>query len=126
VVMYIGTEAEGCKKGTGTFEIAGGAEMANETKQPGALLVEMGGPGPFKYTNGTGATVEAIVYAPNAVVKLSGNVQFTGGILGNEVFVEGSSKIYSFSSEAEALADGAASSYSRETWAQCLSGPGAC
>jgi hypothetical protein len=128
VEIFIGNHEEfptKCAEGTGTFEIAGGSKTVNEAKNPGALLITIGGKGPFKFANGTGKTLEASIYAPNAQVHMEGGVSFKGGIVGEEVFLENGTK-YEWSEETGKLGGGgAAASYSRKTWEQCLSGSGA-
>jgi hypothetical protein len=103
-----------------------GAKLENEAKSSAALLIEMGGEGPFKYGGGNESTLEASLLAPKAKVTLSGNVKFKGGIVAKELFLEGSAKFPEWSAETATLTNGSASSYSRETWAQCLSGSGSC
>ena len=128
VEMFIGSPEETpkvCATGTGTFEIAGGAEAENGAKNPAALFITMGGKGPFTYAGGTAATLEAAIYAPNARVELSGNVGFKGGIVGYEDFLEGSSKSYEWSEEVQKITNGVAGGYERKTWEQCTPGSGA-
>jgi hypothetical protein len=129
VEIYIGNHEEypsTCAAGTGKFELSGGAEAENRAKNPAALLIEMGGSGPFTYAGGTSATLEASIYAPNAKVTLSGDVGFKGGIVGNEVLLKGSSKFYEWSAETGTLMNGSPSSYKRQSWAQCVGTAGSC
>jgi Tfp pilus assembly protein PilX len=128
VEIYIGNHEEyptKCAEGSGTFEIAGGSKTVNEAKNPGALLIMIGGKGPFKFANGSGKTLEASIYAPNAQVKMEGGVIFKGGIVGEEVSLQNGTK-FEWSEETGKLGGGgAASSYSRKTWEQCTPGSGA-
>ena len=58
----------------------------------------IGGQGPFEFANGSGKTLEASVYAPNAQVRMEGGVSFKGGIVGEEDFLENATK-YEWSEE---------------------------
>jgi Tfp pilus assembly protein PilX len=128
VEIFIGSPEEvgsKCAAGTGKMEIAGGSKTVNEAKNPASLLIEMGGKGPFTFANGSGKTLEASIYAPNAKVEMSGGVIFKGGIVGEEVLLEGGTK-YEWSEETGKLGGGgAAASYSRKAWEQCVRGSGA-
>jgi Tfp pilus assembly protein PilX len=125
VEIYIGNFEEyptKCLPGTGTFEIAGGSKTVNETKNPAALLIMIGGKGPFKFANGGGKTLEASIYAPNAQVHMEGGVSFKGGVVGEEVFLENGTK-YEWSEETGKVGGGGGSgSYSRKAWEQCIKG----
>jgi Tfp pilus assembly protein PilX len=127
VEIFIGNseETKSCAAGTGKFEIAGGSKTANESKNPGALLIEIGGKGPFTFANGSGKTLEASIYAPNAQVHMEGGVKFAGAIVGEEVFLENGTK-YEWSEESGKLGGtGGAASYTRKAWEQCVKGSGA-
>ena len=127
VEIFIGSPEETpkvCAAGTGTFEIAGGSNVENEAKNPAALLIEMGGKGPFTFTNGGGKTLEASIYAPNAQVHMEGGVKFKGGIVGEEVFLENGTN-YEWSEELASLTNGNPTPYGRKAWEQCTPGSGA-
>jgi hypothetical protein len=126
VEIYIGNSEETgkCAAGTGTFEIAGGSKTENVSKNPAAFLIMIGGKGPFIFTNGSGKTLEASIYAPNATVTVSGGVEFKGGIVGQEVFLEGGSKFYEWSEETGKLGGGGVGPFNRQSWEQCQSGSG--
>jgi Tfp pilus assembly protein PilX len=127
VELYIGNAEEypkTCAKESGTFEIAGGSKTENVSKNPAAFLVEIGGKGPFRFANGSGKTLEAAVYAPNATVKIEGGVEFKGGVVGKEVFLEGGSKFFEWSEELSKLTGGSAAVYGRKVWEQCGRGSG--
>jgi Tfp pilus assembly protein PilX len=127
VEIFIGSPEETpkvCAAGTGRFEIAGGSQTENEAKNPAALLIEMGGKGPFTFANGSGKTLEASIYAPNAQVHMEGGVKFIGGIVGEDVFLENGTN-YEWSEGTGGLGNGNPSAYGRKTWEQCTPGSGA-
>jgi Tfp pilus assembly protein PilX len=128
VEIYIGNHEEypsKCAEGSGTFEIAGGSKTVNEAKSPAALLIMIGGKGPFKFANGSGKTLEASIYAPNAQVHMEGGVIFKGGIVGEEDFLQNGTK-FEWSEETGTLGGGGGvGSYSRKAWEQCAPGSGA-
>jgi Tfp pilus assembly protein PilX len=128
VEIYIGNSEEyptTCAVPGGKFVIEGGAKTENISKNPAALLIIVGGKGPFAFTNGSGKTLEASVYAPNAKVILSGGVEFKGGIVGQELLLEGGSKLYEWSEETGKLGTGGSGTYERKSWEQCTPGSGA-
>jgi hypothetical protein len=126
VEIYIGNseETKKCAAKSGTIAFEGGSKTENLSKNPAALLIIVGGKGPFTYTNGGGKVLEASVYAPNAKVELSGGVEFKGGIVGSEVFLEAGSKFYEWSEETGKLTTGGTGTYSRKAWEQCSKGSG--
>jgi hypothetical protein len=114
-----------CGEKTGKFEIAGGSEVINESKNPADLLIEIGGKGSFLLANGSTATLEAAIYDPGGEVIVKGGQKFKGGIVGNTVHLENGSTIFEWSEELSVLTNGAGGSYARESWEQCTPGSGA-
>lgn len=111
-----------CKAGTGKFEGEGEFIVENEGKNPAALLIEMYGPGPLAFHNGT--TLEASLFAPEAEVALNGSTKFKGGIVGNKIPLTNGAGVFEWSEEVGSLTAGTPSAYARKTWEQCTDGSG--
>jgi Tfp pilus assembly protein PilX len=110
-----------CATNAGTFTIEGNAHLENPNG-PGALLIEMAGPGPFKIANS--GSLSASIYAPEALISLSGAGSLTGAVVGAKVHLEAGSFI--FGEESTQLTVGNASgAYNRKGWEQCSPGTGA-
>ncbi len=127
VEIFIGSPEETpkvCETGTGTFVIEGGSQTENEGKNPAALVIKMGGKGPFTFANGSGKTLEASIYAPNAQVHMEGGVKFTGGIVGEDVYLENGTN-YEWSAATGGVGNGEPGFYARKAWEQCTPGSGA-
>jgi Tfp pilus assembly protein PilX len=123
VEIFIDSHANNanCPVGSGTFAMEGSSKLIN-TNGPGSLLIEMAGPGPLSITNG--ASLAASIFAPEALVKLSGSGSLTGAVVGAKVKLEAGSFI--FGEGAENIWVGSATgAYSRKGWEQCTSGTGA-
>jgi Tfp pilus assembly protein PilX len=112
-----------CKAGTGKFTGEGEFIVENEAKNPGALLIEMYGKGPFEIANGS--AMEGSIYAPEAEITINGGTKFKGGIVGNKVHLTNGAGIFEWSEEVLALTNGNPTPYSRKSWEQCTPGSGA-
>jgi Tfp pilus assembly protein PilX len=123
VEIFIDSHANNpnCPVGSGTFAMEGNSELIN-TNGPGSLLIEMAGPGPLSIANGS--SLAASIFAPEALVSLSGSGSLTGSVVGAKVHLEAGAFI---SGEgAESIWVGSASgTYSRKGWEQCTPGNGA-
>jgi Tfp pilus assembly protein PilX len=123
VEIFIDSHANNpnCPATSGTFAIEGNAKLVNPNGS-GALLIEMAGPGPFSVKNS--GSLSASIFAPEALIVLSGAGSLTGAVVGAKVHLEAGSFI--FGEESEALTVGNASgAYNRKGWEQCARGSGA-
>lgn len=109
-----------CPAGSGKFEFTGNLGNANN------MLIYVYGKGPVNVTGNS--VTEATIYAPEAPVKFTGNVNqpFSGGIAGKTVEITGN---FSFKwNEEDASLKGSAAvqtGYTRQAWEQCTPGTGA-
>jgi Tfp pilus assembly protein PilX len=120
VEIFIGSSSEsgsGCKSSAGTFTGEGSFKVENLAKDPADLLIMMGGAGPFTVKNGS--TLEAAIYAPEALVAIDGGTTFRGGIVGEEVHLENGAGIFEWNEEVAGLTNGEPTAYSRGAWEQC-------
>jgi hypothetical protein len=113
-----------CAAGTGRFEITGGAQPENETKNPANFFIEIFGKGVFELAHGSTATLEAAIYDPGGEININGGTKFKGGILGNKVHLEAGATIFEWSEELGGLNNGSGGTYARESWEQCTAGAG--
>jgi Tfp pilus assembly protein PilX len=123
VEIFIDSHANNpnCPVGSGTFTMKGASVLENKTG-PGALLIEMAGPGPLTIANGS--ALAASIFAPEALVNLSGAVSLTGPVVGAKVHLEAGSFISGEGAE-KIWVGSASGTYSRKGWEQCTPGTGA-
>lgn len=115
-VIYIDSPEDSkskCSSGTGQFEFTGNLSEASN------LLIYVYGKGPVKVTGNS--TTDATIYAPEAPVKYTGNVEqpFSGGIAGKTVEITGNFA-FDWNEEDDSLGGSSGSTvYSRSAWDQC-------
>lgn len=110
-----------CPAGSGKFESEGDFHFKNLSGKASSLLIMMYGKGPFKLLNG--AELQASIFAPQAEILMNGGTKFTGGIVGNKVFLENGLNMFEWASEDGELEIGnpGSSIYYRTGWTQCTS-----
>ncbi len=110
-----------CPAGSGKFESEGDFHFKNLSGKASSLLIMMYGKGPFKLLNG--AELQASLFAPQAEIVMNGGTKFTGGIVGNKVFLDNGLQMFQWASEDEELEVGnpGSSIYYRTGWTQCSS-----
>jgi Tfp pilus assembly protein PilX len=127
VEIFIGSPSNKedlCAAGTGLFEIGGGSELINETKNPADLFIQLDKGAKFLLANGSSATLEASLYGPEGEVIIEGGQKFKGGVVANKVHLENGSAIFEWSEETGTLTNGEGVGYLRSAWEQCTAGSG--
>lgn len=104
-----------------TFVIEGNAHMENPNGAT-SLLIEVLGKGKVAIENS--GSLKANIYAPEAEIKLSGSGTLTGAIVGNKIFLEAGSFVFSEEDESFTVSGSSTSGYSRSAWEQCTAGTG--
>jgi Tfp pilus assembly protein PilX len=112
-----------CPAGTGKFEGTGAFKLENLSNNPGALLIDMYGKGPFVLEHGA-AAVAVSVDAPKAEVILTGGTTLTGAVVGAKVHLERGFS-FEWNGKANSWTNGITGAYERKTWEQCTPGSGA-
>ncbi len=123
VEIFIDSRANNanCPVGSGTFAMEGNSELENKNG-PGSLLIEMAGTGPLTVSNGS--SLAASIFAPEALVNLSGSGSLTGAVVGAKVKLKAGSFIFGEGAE-NIWVGNSTGTYSRKGWEQCTPGAGA-
>jgi Tfp pilus assembly protein PilX len=112
-----------CKAGDGKLIIGNNSAIINPSKEAAKFQIyvydESGGP--VEFNNNAVVGFYGTLYAPNSVVKIKNNDEFTGAVAAKSVVLSNNG---TFKTE-KAVEELIAGRFSRKTWEQCTSGSGA-
>jgi hypothetical protein len=112
-----------CKAGDGKLIIGNNSAIINPSKEASRFQIyvydESGGP--VEFANNSIVGFFGTIYAPNSVVKIKNNDEFTGAVAAKSVVLSNNGA-FKLEKAVEELITG---SYSRKAWEQCTPGSGA-
>jgi hypothetical protein len=117
----------GCKTGDGKLVIGNNSVITNPSKEAAKFQIyvydESGGP--VEISNNSVLGFYGTIYAPNSVVKIKNNGEFTGAVAAKSVSISNNGTFKTEKAVEELLVEGLPSLYNRTVWEQCTEGSGA-
>jgi Tfp pilus assembly protein PilX len=116
-----------CKAGDGKLIIGNNSIITNPSKEAAKfqLYVYDESGGPVELSNNSVLGFYGTVYAPNSVVKIKNNGEFTGAVAAKSVILSNNGAFKTEKAVEELVVEGLSSIYNRKLWEQCSVGSGA-